>query len=162
MNTLTFDKLLINTAFCCMACDGNIDKQEIDAIKTMCNNSLHFTDFNFEEELNFLVKKLNNSGKQFLNDYFEFLKNSKLTEQDELDLIEFAIGTLKADETLGYSEIKFFKVIRSHLKVSNDKVLQIYPDIEAYLEEDIITDSYLENITKKFIESIDLPKFEMI
>ena len=29
MDTITFDKLLLKTAFCCMASDGNIDKREI-------------------------------------------------------------------------------------------------------------------------------------
>ena len=39
MDTITFDKLLLNTAFCCMACDGNIDPKEIELIKSMCSNS---------------------------------------------------------------------------------------------------------------------------
>jgi uncharacterized membrane protein YebE (DUF533 family) len=39
MDTITFDKLLLKTAFCCMAADGHIDNREIALIKTMCENS---------------------------------------------------------------------------------------------------------------------------
>ena len=31
METITFDKLLLKTAFCCMASDGNIDKKQAEA-----------------------------------------------------------------------------------------------------------------------------------
>jgi hypothetical protein len=40
------------------------------------------------------------------------LGKSTLTEQEELTLIDFAIQTIKADEQIEYSEIKFFKNIR--------------------------------------------------
>jgi uncharacterized membrane protein YebE (DUF533 family) len=36
MDTISFDKLLLKTAFCCMASDGNIDNREIALIKSMC------------------------------------------------------------------------------------------------------------------------------
>ena len=39
METITFDKLLLKTAFCCMAADGNIDKREVALIKSMCEKS---------------------------------------------------------------------------------------------------------------------------
>jgi uncharacterized membrane protein YebE (DUF533 family) len=48
MDTISFDKLLIKTAFCCMASDGHIDDQEISIIKTMCANTSLFNDFNFK------------------------------------------------------------------------------------------------------------------
>ena len=47
MDTITFDKLLLKTVFCCMASDGNIDKREIALIKSMCEKSPLFKDFKF-------------------------------------------------------------------------------------------------------------------
>ncbi len=100
-----------------MASDGHIDKREIALIKTMCGNSPLFANFNFEEEINTLVTKLNTRGKEFIRYYFDLLRHSTLTEQDELTLIDFAINTIKSDDHIHYSEIKFFKVIRLSLKL---------------------------------------------
>ena len=162
MDTISFDKLLLKTAFCCMASDGNIDKREIALIKSMCEKSSLFENFNFQDEINTLVSKINTRGKEFITYYFDLLKHSNLTEQEELNLIDFAINTIKSDEQIHYSEIKFFKVIRHNLKISDEKVLAVYPDIEQFLEEDIITESYLEKITHQYLETAELPQFELI
>jgi uncharacterized tellurite resistance protein B-like protein len=162
MATISFDKLLLKTAFCCMASDGNIDNREITLIKSMCEKSLLFEDFNFQEEINQLVTKINTAGKEFINNYFELLNKAELSEKEELTLIDFAIQTIKADEQIEYSEIKFFKNIRHRLKTSDENILKVYPDIEMFLEEDIVTESFLEKITKQYLESADLPQFELI
>ncbi|MBL0325868.1 MAG: TerB family tellurite resistance protein [Cytophagaceae bacterium] len=162
MEHITFDKLLLKTAFCCMASDGNIDNREITLIKSMCEKSSLFDDFNFQEEINRLVTKINTNGKEFITYYFDLLKANSLTEKEELTLIDFAIQTIKADEQIKYSEIKFFKNIRHRLKISDEKVLAIYPDIEQFLEEDIITESFLDKITNQYLDLAELPTFEHI
>lgn len=162
MDIITFDKLLLKTAFCCMASDGHIDNREIALIKTMCEKSTLFKDFNFHEEINSLVTKINTGGKEFISSYFELLGKSDLTESEELTLIDFAIQTIKADDQIEYAEIKFFKNIRHRLKVSDDKVLFLFPDTEQFLEEDIVTESFLDKITNQYLEAAELPQFELI
>jgi uncharacterized tellurite resistance protein B-like protein len=162
METISFDKLLLKTAFCCMASDGNIDNREITLIKSMCEKSPLFKGINFQEEINTLVNKINTRGKEFISYYFDLLKQTPLTEQEELTLIDFAIQTIRADEQIEYSEIKFFKNIRHRLKISDDKILSIFPDIEQFLEKDITTESFLDKITFKYLEAAELPQFELI
>jgi uncharacterized tellurite resistance protein B-like protein len=162
MDTISFDKLLLKTAFCCMASDGHIDNREIALIKSMCEKSTLFKEFNFQDEINLLVSKINTRGKEFISYYFDLLEKSILTEQEELTLIDFAIQTIKADEQIEYSEIKFFKNIRHRLKVSDDNILAVFPDIELFLEEDIVTESFLDKITNQFLEAAELPQFELI
>ena len=162
MDIISFDKLLLKTAFCCMASDGNLDKREIALIKSTCEKSPLFENFNFLEEINNLVTKVNTRGKEFISYYFDLLKTSALSEHEELALIDFAIQTIKADEEVKYSEIKFFKNIRHRLKVSDEKVLAVYPDIEQFLEEDIITETFLDKITNQYFESAELPQFEFV
>lgn len=162
MDTITFDKLLLQTAFCCMAADGNIDKREITLIKSLCEKSPLFENLNFQEEINQLVNKINTSGKAFIQHYFDLLKTAELSEQEELTLIDFAIQTINADEQVEYSEIKFFKNIRHRLKVSDEKILERFPDIEQFLEEDIITESFLDKITRQYLETAEIPKFSEI
>ena len=145
-----------------MASDGNIDKREIALVKSMCEKSSIFKDFNFQDEINSLVEGINKEGKEFISNYFDLLEKSSLTEQEELILIEFATNTIKADEQIEYSEIKFFKVIRHNLKISDEKILAAFPDIEQFLEEDIVTESYLEKVTKQYLDIAELPQFEFI
>ena len=162
MDTITFDKLLLKTAFCCMASDGNIDQREIMLIKSMCEKSELFKNFNFQEEINQLVTKLNTNGKTFIQHYFDLLKTTDFSEQEELTLIDFAIQTINADEIIEYSEIKFFKNIRHRLTISDEKILERFSELEQYLEEDIITDSFLDKITSQYFETTELPQFDLI
>ena len=162
MDIISFDKLLLKTAFCCMASDGNIDKREIAQIKSMCEQSPLFKDFNFQEEINQLVLKINTNGKEFIQYYLDLLSKKQMTEQEELTIIDFAIQTIKADDIIEYSEIKFFKNIRHRLSISDETILQAYPDIEIFLEEDIKTETFLDKILSQYLEIVDFPQFELI
>lgn len=165
MATPNLNKLILQTAFCCMASDGNIDKREIATIKSMCEKSPLFENFDIQTELNLLIKVINKEGKEFIINYLEFLKNTSLSEEDELTLLDFAIQTILADELIEYSEIKFFKNIRHRLKVSDDKISERFaniPDIEMFLEQDIISESFLDKITNHFLEIGELPQFEFV
>lgn len=162
METITFDKLLLKTAFCCMASDGNIDKKEVELIKKMCEQSALFKDFDFSKEINILFAKINERGTEFIQYYFDLLNNSNLSEKEELIIIDFAINTINADEVVEYSEVKFFKAIRKCLNITDDSILDVYPDLEIYLEEDIDTESKLDKLVNSYLKSIELPQFEHI
>jgi uncharacterized tellurite resistance protein B-like protein len=162
MDITSFDKLLLKSVFCCMASDGHIDNREVALIKTMCENSPLFQDFNFNEEINLLVSQINTKGLEFISLYFDQLSKFTLTEKEELTLIDFAIQTINADEQVEYSEIKFFKNIRHRLKVSDENILAVFPDIEQFLEEDIVTESFLDKITNHYLETAQLPQFDLI
>lgn len=162
METLQFDKLLLKTAFSCMACDGDIDKREIKLIKRLHKEKKTFGDLDVNTEMDNLLIAINKDGHQFMRDYFDELTNSELTETNELNIIEVAIDTIKADEKVEYSEIKFFKVIRSKLKIDNEPILEKHPDFEDYLEQDIITDSYLARLQDDFFDTHISNEFELI
>lgn len=161
MDKITFDEILLKTAFCCMASDGNIDKREIEMIQSLCENSEQFENFNFQQAINDLVQKINLDGHNFIKDYLNILQNSKLTEKEEILLLDFAIKTIQADDEIEYSEIKFFKAIRHRLTVSDETILAFHPGIEDYLEEDIIAPS-LDKLTDHFFETLNLNNFEEI
>lgn len=162
METLHFNKLLLKTAFSCMACDGDIDKREVKLIKQLQKEHKTFGEIDINTELDTLLLAINKDGQQFLKGYFNELTNTELTEANELKLIEVAIDTIKADEKVEYSEIKFFKVIRSKLKIDNEPILEKHPDFEDYLEQDIITDSYLSRLQDDFFDTHISNEFELI
>lgn len=162
METLHFNKLLLKTAFSCMACDGDIDKREVKLIKQLQKERKTFGEIDINTELDTLLLAINKDGHQFLKGYFNELTNTELTEANELKLIEVAIDTIKADKNVEYSEIKFFKVIRSKMKIDNEPILEKHPDFEDYLEQDIITDSYLSRLQDDFFDTHISNEFELI
>lgn len=162
METITFDKLLLKTAFCCMASDGKIDKREVELIKKMCNQSPLFIDFDFGKEINILLEKINNRGSEFIQYYFDLLNNNDLSKEEELNIIDFAIKTINADDVIEYSEVKFFKAMRKCLNITDETILDVYPDLEYYLEEDINIESELDKLVNNYLSSVQLPQFEKI
>lgn len=158
----TFDKILLKTAFCCMAADGEIDKREIELIKSLCRVEDVFKNIDFIDEVNSLVIKINDNSREFIANFFNEINSFSFSENEELMLINFAIVTIKADEEIKYSEVKFFKAIRHQLKLTNERILSEFPDIESFLKEDIDTDSSLEKLLHYFQEVEDFPQFDQI
>ena len=156
-------KLILKTAFCCMASDGDIDEREVATIKSICEALPSFKNIDLKEEMNRYVSEINSDSKQFIVNYFTTLEQSDLTEQEELTLIDVAIKVIKADEIIEYSEIKFFKNIRHRLKVSDEKIIEYFStidDIEQFLGEDIQIS--LDKITAQYFDTIKLPEFEFV
>ena len=144
-----------------MACDGDIDKRELVLIKKIHQDTKIFGEIDINQELENLLLEINRDGHKFLKSYFNELTSTKLSEQNELKLIEVAIDTINADDKVEYSEVKFFKVIRSKLKIDDNTILSLHPDYEEYLEKDILSESYLARLQNDFFESTKLPEFEL-
>ncbi len=161
METLQFDRLLIKTAFSCMASDGHIDKTEVETIKSLCESSHLFSGFDFQSEINAMINRLNKEGRGFIDFYFNALEKTELSEEQELLIIDFALKTIHADDKVDYAEIKFFKMIRSKLKVSDEDILEKHPGIEQFLEEDLVIESFSTKLNK-YLTTVNLPQFAHI
>lgn len=162
MDKITFDKLLLKTAFCCIASDGRIDEKEISQLKLMYEESELFVNIDFQNEINLLINKINTRGAEFLKYYFGLIEEANLTHEEELLLIDFAIKTIHSDGIDEYSEIKFFKNIRHRLNLKDEDILELHPEVEYWLEQDIINKSYLEKIAIQYLRDAELPQFDLI
>ncbi|MCH8487778.1 MAG: TerB family tellurite resistance protein [Candidatus Cyclonatronum sp.] len=162
MNNISLDKLFLKTAFSCMACDGHIDEREVSLIKTLHHQKKTFGEIDINKELEKLLLEINSDGRKFLRSYFNDLAASELSESEELKLVEVAIDTIKADDKVEYSEIKFFKVIKSKLKISDETILKYHPDFEEYLEQDIISQNYLDKLQSDYFETHKMIVFDSL
>ncbi len=180
METQDFEKLLIKSAFSCMVCDGEIDNNEMDLIKSLFRSSSFQTTTNIDDLLNQFIGEINSQGNDFLRLFLKELRIAVLTEEEELKLIDFCLKTIYSDFEVKYNEIKFFKIIRSKLKVSNETILEKFPtkdifleksfeiikeklpSIEQFLEEDILTEKYIDRLKDDFFSNTALPQFETI
>jgi uncharacterized tellurite resistance protein B-like protein len=162
MEKSAFNKILLNTAFCCMVIDSKIDNREVSKIIYMCKKTHMYKDFNFQDEINALISMINNGAKEFVTYYLDMVKSASLTEKQELLLIDFAINTIKADDRIKFAEVKFFKIIRPYLNVSNEKIISDFPDTGQFLVKGKISESFMKKITTMYLDNIELPKFEFI
>ena len=155
------NELLLRTAFACMACDGDIAKEEVELIKKMAIERHLFGEIDINKELNLLVKEINQKGKGFLRHYLLELSNQKFTKEEELKIVDVAVQTIRSDNKVEYSEIKFFKVIRSYLKLVTDK--ELLENIEGiddnYLSQDIREDIF--HIYNDYFNMIEIPQFNI-
>lgn len=156
------NKLLLRTAFACMSCDGDIATEEVDKIKQMSIEKHLFGDINIDKELDELVKEINQKGKGFLKQFLVNLSEQTLTEEQELKIADVAVQTIRSDNKIEYSEIKFFKVLRSNLKmVTDDTLLEKIDGIdENYLAQDIRAD-YLQ-MYDDYFNTIEIPQFNLL
>jgi uncharacterized tellurite resistance protein B-like protein len=152
-------ELYLLTAFVCSACDGEIANEEIKQIKDLCGQTELFSGLDITSLLNNYVAQINKDGVSFINSYFSYLRNNELSEDVQLNILKLAIQIIEADNQILYSEIKFFKKIRSMLSVSDDKILAMMPDKEDYLLPDIQTSEYVFDKLNDFA-MIDFKKFE--
>lgn len=180
METQDFEKLLIKSAFSCMVCDGEIDINEMDLIKSLFRSSSFQATTNIDDLLNQFITEINSQGNDFLRLFLKELRIAVLTEEEELKLIDFCLKTIYSDFEVKYNEIKFFKIIRSKLKVSNETILEKFPtkdifleksfeiikeklpSVEQFLEEDIVTEKYIDRLKDDFFSNSVLPQFETI
>ena len=158
------DKLLIRTAFCCMVSDGHIGERETELIKSMCADSYFLKNIDFSAEITLLINELMIKGKDFIAQYFESLENAILSEEQKLIIADFAIQTIKSDDKIEYSEIKFFKNIWHRLKLNGDitdTLMKSLPDIALFFEDDISVDNSLPHITNQYLATFEPPKFNI-
>jgi uncharacterized tellurite resistance protein B-like protein len=158
-----FNKILLKTAFSFMTCDGKIDANEVALIRKLSEKDNWFGDVDIDTELDFLIEVINTMGMGFLKDYFKVLKNADLSQGQELQLVDMAIKTLYADGRVDYNEIKFFRIFRSILSVSDDQIREKCSDVsEEFLETDIFSHNYLGRLFDDYFEKIEIPVFEKI
>jgi len=131
------NELFLKTAFCFMACDGEIANEEIKLIRKLADNSDLFKGINVSELLNIYVDEINTNGETFLRNFLYDLSKLDLSQEIEIQIIKTAFQAIEADNNIEYSEISFFKKLRDKLKITDENILNEFPDKEDYLLPDI-------------------------
>ena len=131
--------LYLKTAFCCMACDGDIAPEEIAVIES---RPIFSGIENLHQKLMDYVELLKSEGSAFLKKHLDELKTASLTEEEELKLAGIVVDTIEADKKIEYNEIAFFKKIRKRLNVSDEKLLTVIQENPDVIDQ-ITPEDYL-------------------
>lgn len=154
-----FNDIMLRTAFSCMSCDGDIATEEVSLISEMAEKEKLFGDVEIKDKLQELLSEINAKGSRFLKEYLSSLQETKLSVEQKLSIMNVAYKTILADKKIEYSEVKFFKVIRSVFEdVPNELIMETVAGIEDYfLEEDI--NSEFGRIYEAYFKTEDLKPF---
>ena len=134
---MTKKELYLKTVFCCIACDGDIAEEEIGLIRELGTKDILFSDMDTEKYINAWINEINRRGSIFLQNYLNEIATEDLNEKEQLLLVSLAFNAIEADNRIEYSEVKFFKKIRSRLSISDEIILGKFPNKEDFLLPDL-------------------------
>ena len=120
-----------------MASDGKIANEEVAVIQKYVENTDLFNGIDVESKINEYVDNINENGIGFIEDYLRDLRNSRLEDNEALQCLKLTIQLIESDNNIKYSEVAFFKRIRSCFDISDEAILEEMPDKEDYLLPDI-------------------------
>jgi hypothetical protein len=134
---MTKKELFLKTVFCCIACDGDIAEEEVGMIRELCANDKLFSNIDAEKYINAWIAEMNERGSMFLQTYLNEIPTADLDEKEQLLLVSLAFNAIDADNCIAYSEVKFFKKVRSRLSISDEAILEKLPGKEDFLLPDL-------------------------
>jgi uncharacterized tellurite resistance protein B-like protein len=127
MRTDKFQPFLLKSAITMMACDGDIDKDEVAEIKNMAENEIYFLGFDIEEPLTMGIDYIKSNGKSAVNEYLDELTKAHLNNQQELLLIEVILRTIMADSKVEDNEVKFLQLVITKLSIDQETLIMNFP-----------------------------------
>jgi uncharacterized membrane protein YebE (DUF533 family) len=133
MKTDDFQEFLLKSAVTVMACDGNIDSDEIQEIENMAESEIYFLGFDITLPLASNIAYIKEHGTKAVNEYLRSIPGAKLNAQQELLLIEVLIRTIEADNIIDDAEIKFLQMVKSKLTTTEETIITKFPKQINYL-----------------------------
>ena len=156
---MNIQELYLKTIFCCMACDGDIANEEVALVHDITSKQDVFDGMDVNAVINGYVASVNANGALFLKQYLKELSSQELSNEEQKMIVDFALQTIFADNRIEYSEVKFFKKIRSRLSITDEEILANHPDVEDFLLPDInvAEDPIWENVV---FDNINFAEYE--
>tara|TARA_B100000795_G_scaffold6771_1_gene5011 strand:- start:371 stop:808 length:438 start_codon:yes stop_codon:yes gene_type:complete len=117
-----FTHNLIKIAFCSMACDSHIDKEEITKINELVEKDFYFNGYSLSDEINLLKEEEKKIGLVLIDNILNEQLFLNYSEAQKIILIEVSIGIIRADRKLEMVEINFIKKLITNLRIPSDIV----------------------------------------
>jgi len=133
MKTSNFKEILLNVAVCAIACDGDIDEREINALKKIEKDSRYFSAVDLSEVLEKSLKNCMKNIEKYKNGVYSMLKKANLNLVQELTILEISLRIIAADEKELDSEKEFINALRAHLDIEDFLIHERFGEI-SYLK----------------------------
>jgi len=133
MELIKFKELLLKVAVCAIACDGDIDDREIEALHKIEKKSPYFSALDLSEVLEKSLETCSNDLNAFKINVFRILDDNTLNIVQELSILEISLRIIAADEIEEDIEKTFINDLRTHLEVEDFIISQRFGEI-TYLK----------------------------
>lgn len=133
MELIKFKELLLKVAVCAIACDGDIDDREIEALHEIEKKSPYFSALDLSEVLEKSLETCSNNLNAFKINVFRILDDNTLNIVQELSILEISLRIIAADEIEEDREKTFINDLRTHLEVEDFIISQRFGEI-TYLK----------------------------
>ncbi len=130
MEAINYTNILLETAVSAIACDGDIDEREIEALKNIEKNSPYFSSDDLSDNLEKYLKKCSSDITKYQKSVFNKIKKGKLNLLQELTLMEISLRIIAADEIEEDLEKEFIINLRKCLSVSDLILFQRFGKID--------------------------------
>ena len=129
MELIKFKELLLKVAVCAIACDGDIDDREIEALHEIEKKSPYFSALDLSEVLEKSLETCSNDLNAFKINVFRILDDNSLNIVQELSILEISLRIIAADEIEEDREKTFINDLRTHLELDDFLIEQRFGDI---------------------------------
>ena len=136
MEKLNFKEILLRTAVCAIACDGDIDDREKEALYNIEKKSPYFSSEDLSSSLDKLIENCMSDFQSFKDELFKSLDEVELNIVEELTLLEISFRIIAADDIEQESEQEFIINLRKHLKVENEIIRERFGMIDYLTKEE--------------------------
>lgn len=132
MEQKEFQKFLLKTVVCSIACDGDIDEREITELHKMVDKTQYFNEIRVGSSLDEMIQAIKADGRLFFEDFTEAIEKADLSLMQQLLILEVILRIIYSDERIDDNEIALFKFVRSKLKIHNEIIHQRFGDISFF------------------------------
>ena len=131
MDKELFNKQMLQTAFCVMACDGEIHELEIQEIQEIGASTPYFGDLEVKLGIETLLTELKSKGRAFFSDYFEDLEKQDIDDIQKLLLFEVALRIVYADKKVDENEVRVLRALKKRLGLMEELILDRFGEVKA-------------------------------
>ncbi|WKZ66577.1 MAG: TerB family tellurite resistance protein [Flavobacteriales bacterium] len=136
MRTNDFQPLLLRTAVTALACDGNIDQAEVDAVKQMAENEIYFLGYEYQQPFDVFLETIKARGRAAVEEYLSELKQAPLNNRQKLLLVEVLIRVIDADDQWAQNEKAFLHMAIGQMQIPLEDLIAGFPKHADVLSDD--------------------------
>ena len=136
MRTSDFQPLLLRTAVTALACDGNVDQSEVDAVKQMAENEIYFLGYEYQQPFDVFLGTIKTKGRVAVEEYLSELQQAPLNERQKLLVVEVLIRVMDADDQWAKNEKAFLHMAIGQMQIPLEDLIAGFPKHADVLSND--------------------------
>ena len=137
MERKEFIEILLEIAFASMVCDGDIAAEEQAFLREIEKSDFYLKEFDLSKRLDTLDHDWELYGLSLCEKILNKTYKLRLTEDQKIVVLDFAIGIVRSDGTMQQAEIEFINSLMLNIKIPMDIVNMRYGNWSVIARSDL-------------------------